>query len=311
MSELVGVKVKKQKSKIHSVLRHWQLSLLFLPGLIYYIVFRYAPMYGVAIGFVEYMPLEGISGSAWVGMQYFDKLFSSPAFLQVLGNTLIISFYKIIFYFPVPIILALMLNEMHDGLFKRISQTVFYLPHFLSWVIMAGIISAILSSEGVINLVIHALGGQPVIFLADEKSFRFIIVLTSIWKEAGWNTVIYLAAISGISPELYEAAIIDGANGFQRVIHITIPCIISTILVTLILRLGSLMDAGFEQVLLLYNPSVYSVGDILDTYVYRNGLGKGQFSLTTAAGLFKGVVGLILVGGSNAIVKRMGEEGLW
>lgn len=296
---------------LYSIRRRWQLLVLLFPGVVYYAIFRYWPIYGLSIAFKDYMPLQGILHSPWVGLKYFEKLFTSYDFTRVLANTIIISAYKLVFYFPVPILLALMLNETRHLGVKKVAQTLFYMPHFVSWVIMAGIVSAILSTDGIINTIIKYFGGTPRVFLSEEKSFRSILVLSSIWKEAGWNTVIYLAAITSVNPELYESAAIDGAGIISRMVHVTLPCIRNTIIITFILRLGSILDVGFEQVLLLYNVSVYSTGDIIDTYVYRMGLTKGQFSLSTAAGLFKSVVGFILVVSSNWFIKRLGEEGLW
>lgn len=289
----------------------WQLLLLLLPGLIYYIVFRYVPMLGISIAFKDFMPLKGIVGSPWVGLKHFSRLIGSPDFWNVFRNTVLISVYKLVFFFPVPILLSVMLNEMRSMPGKRIAQTIFYLPHFLSWVIFAGILNSLLSSRGLINYLVELFGGNSQVFLANSRYFRSIVVASSIWKEAGWNTVIYLAAIAGINPELYEAATMDGAGLLRRIWHVTLPCVRSTIIITFILRLGSVMDAGFEQILLLYNVSVYDVGDVLGTYVYRMGITRGQVSFSTAADLFKGVIGLVLVGGSNWIIRRLGEEGLW
>ena len=291
--------------------KKWQLLLLLLPGLLYYIIFRYVPMYGITVAFKDFKPLLGIAGSPFIGFAHFERLLNSPDFWQVFRNTLIISVYKIVLFFPVPILLSIMLNEIRHTGGKRLAQTALYLPHFLSWVIFTGVVNSLLSSGGLINYIIELFGGQSRVFLAESKYFRGIIVLTSIWKEAGWNTVIYLAAIAGINPELYEAALMDGAGLFHRIWHVTIPCIMSTIIITFIMRLGSVMDAGFEQVLLMYNVSVYDVGDILGTFVYRMGITKGQIGFSTAADLFKGVINLALVWGSNCIIRRIGEEGLW
>jgi putative aldouronate transport system permease protein len=291
--------------------KKWQLLLLLLPGLLYYIIFRYVPMYGIVVAFKDFKPLLGITGSPFVWFAHFERLVNSPDFWQVFRNTLIISVYKIVLFFPVPILLSIMLNEIRHTGGKRLAQTALYLPHFLSWVIFTGVVNSLLSSGGLINYLIELFGGQSHVFLAESKYFRSIIVFTSIWKEAGWNTVIYLAAIAGINPELYEAALMDGAGLFHRIWHITLPCIMSTIIITFIMRLGSVMDAGFEQVLLMYNVSVYDVGDILSTFVYRMGITKGQIGFSTAADLFKGVINLALVWGSNWIIRRIGEEGLW
>lgn len=291
--------------------KKWQLLLLLLPGLLYYIIFRYVPMYGITVAFKDFKPLLGITGSPFVWFTHFERLVNSPDFWQVFRNTLIISVYKIVLFFPVPILLSIMLNEIRHTGGKRLAQTALYLPHFLSWVIFTGVVNSLLSSGGLINYLIELFGGQSHVFLAESKYFRSIIVLTSIWKEAGWNTVIYLAAIAGINPELYEAAKMDGAGLIHRIWHVTLPCILSTIIITFIMRLGSVMDAGFEQVLLMYNVSVYDVGDILGTFVYRMGITKGQIGFSTAADLFKGVINLALVWGSNWIIRRIGEEGLW
>lgn len=268
-------------------------------------------MYGISVAFKDFKPLLGISGSPFIGLDYFERLIKSPDFWNVFRNTLIISFYKIILFFPVPILLSIMLNEIRHTTGKRLAQTALYLPHFLSWVIFTGVVNSVLSSRGLVNYLIELAGGQSQVFMADSKYFRGIIVLTSIWKEAGWNTVIYLAAISGINPELYEAAMMDGAGLIHRIRHVTLPCIRSTIIITFIMRLGSVMDAGFEQVLLMYNVAVYDVGDILGTFVYRMGITRGQIGFSTAADLFKGVINLGMVWGSNYMIKRIGEEGLW
>ncbi len=298
-------------SLIRQCRKKWQLLLLLLPGLLYYIIFRYVPMYGITVAFKDFKPLLGITGSPFIGLDHFERLISSPDFWQVFRNTIIISLYKIVLFFPVPILLSIMLNEIRHTGGKRLAQTALYLPHFLSWVIFTGVVNSLLSSRGLINYIVELFGGQSSVFLAESKYFRTIIVLTSIWKEAGWNTVIYLAAIAGINPELYEAALMDGAGLFHRIWHVTIPCIMSAIIITFIMRLGSVMDAGFEQVLLMYNVSVYDVGDILGTFVYRMGITKGQIGFSTAADLFKGIINLALVWGSNWIIRRMGEEGLW
>ena len=285
--------------------------LLFLPGLVYYIIFRYVPMYGITVAFKDFKPLLGITGSPFIGFNHFERLIASPDFWNVFRNTIIISVYKIVLFFPVPIMLSIMLNEIRHTTGKRLAQTALYLPHFLSWVIFTGVVNSLLSSKGLINYLVELMGGQSQVFLAESEYFRTIIVLTSIWKEAGWNTVIYLAAIAGINPELYEAALMDGAGLFRRIWHVTLPCIKSTIVITFIMRLGSVMDAGFEQVLLMYNVAVYDVGDILGTFVYRMGITRGQIGFSTAADLFKGIINLALVWGSNVIIRKMGEEGLW
>jgi putative aldouronate transport system permease protein len=278
--------------------------LLALPGLAAFILFRYLPMGGIIIAFKDYNIVKGVFDSPWVGLKQFKLLFNNEGFIIALQNTLIISIYKIIFNFPAPIILALLLNEMRKQRFKRVVQTIVYLPHFVSWVVISGIMYVLLSPDtGIISL--FGLEGSP---LMSANHFRGLLVLSDLWKEVGWGTVIYLAAISGINQEMYEAAFMDGANRFQQIIYITLPSISSTIMILLILRMGQILEAGFNQVFILYNPMVYNVADILDTYVYRVGLTTGRFSLATAAGLFQSIVGLGLILIVNYLSKRLSSE---
>ncbi len=288
------------------------LYLLLLPGIVALFIFNYIPMYGVVIAFKEYNIFAGISKSPWVGFLQFERLFRNPDFLQVIVNTLLISTYKLIWGFPAPIILALLLNELRNKHFKKTAQTILYLPHFISWVIFAGLIVTFLNpTTGVVNDIIVRLGGRKVDFLASKSMFRSILVITDIYKGVGWGTIVYLSAISGVDPTLYEAATVDGASRFRQVWHITLPAIRSVVVVLLILNLSNILNAGFDQVFLLYNPLVYEVGDIIDTYVYRKGLVDSNYSLASAAGLFKNGIALILIVTTNSIVKRLGEEGLW
>jgi len=281
--------------------------LLMIPGLTILLLFRYAPMGGIIIAFKDFKIAEGIFGSSWAGMKWFEMLFSNAEFGRVLFNTILISVSKLIFGFPVPIILAVMINEVSNTKLKKSIQTVIYLPHFISWVVIGGILYTILSpTVGVLSL--FKVKKNP---LLEPSNFRILVVLSEIWKTSGWGTIVYLAAISGISPDLYESAIIDGANRFQKIRHITIPSIASTIAVMLILRTGSLMSAGFDQMYVLQSPATMDVGDVLDTFVYRYGLAQGRFSYATAAGLFQSVVGLILVLLSNFITNKMGQDGIW
>lgn len=286
---------------------------MLLPVMAWYVIFAYGPMYGIQLAFKDYNFAEGIWGSPWVGMKHFVYLFtSSPDFLNILKNTIVISFYHIIFGFPAPIILALLFNEIRVSIFKKVAQTISYLPHFLSWIVIGGILVTILSpTTGVVNHVLNLIGIDPIYFLGSETYFRFTLVLSGIWKEVGWGTIIYLAALAGIDQQMYEAAVIDGANRWKQTIHITIPTIMPVISILLILRVGGVLDAGFDQILTLYSPAVYSVADVIDTYVYRIGLQNFQFSLTTAVGLFKNVVGLMLVLFANYIIKKMGQEGIY
>lgn len=285
---------------------------MLLPAVILILLFKYIPMYGVIIAFKDYNFMEGVWGSEWVGFQYFRELFSFDEFPRVVRNTVIISLMKLLVGFPIPIILALLLNELKFDKFKRMVQTITYLPHFISWVIIGGLAIDMLSpSSGIINRIIEMLGFQPIFFMSDEGIFRWILVGSDIWKEAGWGAIIYLAALLGINDELYQAATVDGANRFRQIWHISLPGLKSTIIIILLLRIGYILDAGFEQVLVMYNPTVYDVADIIDTYVFRVGLGSMQFGLTTAAGLFKSVIGCVLLVLANVFARRMGEEGIF
>ncbi|KPV57510.1 protein lplB [Paenibacillus sp. A3] len=297
---------------LKDLVRDKYLYLLLLPGMLFIVVFKYIPMYGLVIAFQEYNILQGVGGSDWVGFYQFEKLFTMLDFTNVFKNTLIISTLKLIWGFPAPIVLALLLNEVKQLVFQRFVQTVVYLPHFISWVIFSGIIIIFLNPvDGLVNQVMGWFGGEPVDFLIEKSYFRSILVATDIYKEVGWGTIIYLAAISGINPQLYEAAIVDGAGRFRQMWNITLPSIRHVIVILFILSLGNILDAGFLQTLLLYNPLVMDVADIIDTYVYRKGIVDASYSLGAAAGVFKSVIALILVAASNQLAKRFGEEGLW
>lgn len=288
------------------------LYLMLLPALIFYAVFHYYPMYGAIIAFKDFNITEGILGSPWVGTKHFMYLFELDKFWIVFWNTIVISFYRLIFGFPTPIIVALLLHEIVNRTFKRTVQTVIYLPHFISWVILGGLLVNLLSTDGgVVNKVIESLGGSPIGFLSDDSHFRSTLVWSMIWKEFGWNTIIYMAALASVNPQLYEAAVMDGANRWHRIWHITIPCIRSTIVILLLLRIGSMMEAGFEQIFVLYHTGVYSVSDIIDTYVYRIGLTEGRFSLASAVGLFKSAINFVLLIVANKLARMMGEQGVY
>ncbi|MDF2647165.1 MAG: binding-protein-dependent transport system inner rane component [Paenibacillus sp.] len=303
---------RKYAPWIRQVITNYDLYLLLLPGLVFLLLFKYTPMYGLIIAFKDFNIFKGIMGSPWVGMQHFNKLFNSSDFYMVLRNTLIISFYKIVILFPIPIIIALLLNEVRRAFFKRFVQTVIYLPHFLSWVVIAGLFVNILSpSSGLVNQLIEYMGGQPIRFLLDNDWFRTVLVATAGWKDAGWNAIIFLAAIAGVDQEQYEAAKMDGAGRIQQMISITLPGIATTIFLMLILRLGSVLEAGTEQILLLYNASVYETGDVLGTYIYRMGLGNMDYSFSTAVGLFNSVVGFVLILLGNYCSKKFTEKSVW
>jgi putative aldouronate transport system permease protein len=302
-----------KKRLISTLYKYRYLYLLLIPGVLWYLVYRYLPMYGVIIAFKDYNFSRGIFGSPWVGLKHFEYLFaSSPDFYQIVRNTIMINFYNLLFGFPAPLILALLLNEMKSILFKRYIQTVVYFPHFLSWVIFGGIIMQLLSpSEGLVNQIMMLFGMEPVFFMSKSEYFRSIIVGSNILKETGWGAIIYLAALSGIDPEQYEAATIDGANRWQKLIYVTLPGIMNTVIILLILKVGYLLDVGFEQIYVMYNPAVYEVGDVISTYIYRIGLQEAKFSLTTAIGLFQSVIGFVLIYGTNRLAKKYSDVSLW
>ena len=284
--------------------------------LLYFVVFKYLPMVGVIIAFQDYDPFLGITDifrfDRWVGFKHFRNFFDSIFFWNLMRNTVLISLYKLVFGFPVPIILALLINEVRIRLFQRTVQTISYLPHFFSMVVAAGIVRAMLTPQGgLLNQLVVALGGKPKAYLIDPDLFRSIIVTMDVWQHAGWNSIIFLAAMATINPEMYEAAAMDGANRFQRMWHVTLPSISFAIVIILIFRIGGMLDAGFEQILLLYSPSVYSVSDIIDTYVYRALVVGRQYSFGAAVGLFKSVLAFALMYMANKISQKLGQEGLW
>ncbi|MDF2927055.1 MAG: sugar transporter ATPase [Paenibacillaceae bacterium] len=294
------------------LVRDRYLYLLALPGLIFFLLFKYVPMWGLVIAFQDYSPFQGIRGSEWIGLEHFIRFFSHEDFYLLLRNTLAISMLNLLLFFPAPILIALMLNEARQIVFKKIVQTIIYFPHFLSWVIIAGISFIMLGqADGVINSILDALGWEKVAFLTNKSLFWPMLTLQNIWKDAGWGTIIFLAALSGIDPALYEAARMDGAGRFRLIWHITLPGIRNVITVLLILKLGSVMDVGFEQVFLMANVAVASVADVFDTYVYRNGVLNGEFSYTAAVGMFKSVVGTVMVISANKLTKMFGQDGLY
>lgn len=301
----------KFKKFIGDILRDKYLYLLALPGIIYFIIFKYFPMYGILISFKDFSIFAGFNDSPWVGFKHFARLFIEEDFWMILRNTLAISFLNIIFFFPLPIILSILLNELKNQFYKRTVQSIIYLPHFLSWVIIASLTLTLFGKSGVVNYVLTMLGFESFDFLTNPDSFWFMIVGQSIWKEVGWGTIIFLAAIAGVNTELYEAAKIDGANRFRQIWHVTLPAIRNVIIILFILRLGDILEVGFEQIFLMYNGAVSDVAEIFDTYVYRVGLQQGQFSYSTAVGVFKSVVGLVMVVIANRMTKRFGEEGLF
>jgi len=292
--------------------RYKYMFFLLAPALIWYLLFSYAPLYGIQLAFKDFIINQGISGSPWIGLKYFDDMINGAQdFHLIIRNTVVLSLYHIIFGFPAPIILALMLNEVRHSFFKRFTQTLSYLPHFLSWVVVAGFMFTVLSpSSGVVNKMIEFFGFEPIYFVGNPDYFRFTLVVTAIWKEIGWGAIIYLAAMGGINPQMYEAAVVDGAGRFKQLLYITLPSLLPVITIMFILRIGSVLDAGFDQVFNMYTPATYSVADILDTYVYRIGIEQMQFGFATAVGLFKNVIAFALVLLTNYLVKRSGKEGL-
>jgi putative aldouronate transport system permease protein len=288
------------------------LYIMIIPGILYYLIFRYGPMFGLVMAFQDFNPFLGFFRSPWIGFAHFKRFLTEPTFGMLFANTLILGCMNIFIYFPIPIILALLLNEVRIVWYKRLTQTLVYIPHFISWVVIYSITYTFFTVDGgLINGVIQWFGGEPVGFLTSRHFFRPMIMGQIIWKEAGWGTIIFLAALTSIDPELYDASEVDGASRWQKLLYITLPGIRSTIVVMLILRLGHFLNTGFEQLLLMINPLNRNVGEVFDTYVYTNGIMGGQFSYTTAVGFFKSIVSLILVIGANSFAKKIGEEGVY
>jgi putative aldouronate transport system permease protein len=291
---------------------NWQLYVLLAPTIIWFMVFLYRPMYGLQIAFKDYSVFRGIEGSPWVGFEHFHTLFESDQFIRALKNTVIISMLTLVFGFPMPIILALMFNEVLNQTYKKTVQTVVYLPHFISTVIISGIvITAFSPSSGVVNTILDWMGFDKVYFLTKPEWFRPIFIGSGIWQEAGFSSIVFLAAIAGVNPSLYESAVVDGASRWQMMWKITIPSIMPTIIIMLIIRIGNLLEVGFELIILLYQPATYQTADVVNTYIYRQGLQVGQYDLAAAAGLFNAVVAFVLVMTANTISKRYSRTSLW
>lgn len=308
----LAVQRTKCQRFLRYVLRHKYLYLLLVPCVVYFIVFHYVPMYGVLISFKDFNFKKGILGSEWVGFENFEYMFGLSDFYRVFWNSLYLNILRLLIAFPIPVILALMINEINNRYFKRITQTAIYFPYFISWAVIGGILVNFLSPTwGVVNEMIKSLGFESIFFLGEAKYFRGVAVASSIWKEAGWGTIIYLAAITGIGPELYEAATVDGASRLQRLVHITLPCIKTTVVLTFILRVGSIMSNGFEQIFTLQNTMNLSVSEVFETYTYRVGMLGGRFSFATTVGLFTSVISMIFLLTANFLSKKLGEEGIW
>lgn len=302
----------KKRRKNRKILQNWQLYILILPAFLYYLIFKYVPMYGIQIAFKDYIPTLGFTGSEWVGFAHFERFFNSYYFWDLITNTLGISVYELLVGFPLPIILALLLNEVKDGWYKRTVQTVTYAPHFISVVVISGMIIAFLSpSTGIINHFLQFLGLNPVHFMTDPRWFKTIYVLSGVWQSTGWGTIIYLSALSGVDPQQHEAAVVDGASRLQRLWNINIPTIIPTMTIMLIMNLGNIMALGFEKILLLQNPLNKSASNVIATFVYEMGLLDAQYSFATAVGLFNAVINAILLITVNYIAKKTSETSLW
>lgn len=297
--------------------QHKILYFMLIPGLFFLIIYKFLPLYGIQMAFRDYNiflganPIDAIAKSPWVGMKHFNKLFASSQFSKVLANTLIINGMKILFLFPLPIICAILLNEIRSVTYRKFMQTSIYIPYFFSWVMIFGIFYSLLGSYGIVNNALSKIGLERVRFFTDQGKFRGLLVFTEGWREIGYNTVIYLAAITSIDVTLYEAARVDGANKWQQLWHVTLPGLLPTIVLMLILKVGYILDTGFEQVLVFYNPAVYDVGDIIQTYVYRLGMGKMDFSMSTALGLFNSIVAFVLIVGANTVSRKTLHRSIW
>ena len=295
---------------LENVRKHWMLYVMILPGILFYIIFKYIPLAGSVIAFQNFQIFNGIFGSPWVGLDNFKFIFTYDDFYNVLRNTALIALYQLVFGFPAPIILALLFNEVRLMLAKRTLQSLFYLPHFLSWVVVGGVVFELLSNQGFVNAIREFFGYGPILYMQESRFFRTIVVISAIWKEVGWGTIIYLAAISSIDPSQYEAAVVDGANKWKQVIYITLPALFPTILILFLLNIGNFLELGFDQMYNLLTPMTYSVGDIIETYVYRAGVLQGQYSVTTAIGVFQSVIGFTLLWVFNRLARKT-EQGLW
>ncbi len=306
----------KQSSFVHRLRRDLYknriIYFMALPVVAYYIIFQYIPMYGASIAFKDFSPMKGIWGSTWVGMQHFTDFFNDVYFGRILTNTLLISVYNIIFGFPAPIILALLLNEVRrNDVFKRFVQSVTYLPHFISVLVLCGLIVDFTARNGIINDLLAFMGMERITMLLEPGLFRTIYVSSNIWQEVGWGSIIYLAALAGIDQDLYEAATIDGAGRFKQMLHVTLPGIMPTIIILFILRMGSMMNVGFDKIFLLYNPVTYETSDVISTYVYRKGILEANYSFSAAVGLFNSVINFALLVATNKISKKVNETSLW
>lgn len=296
-----------------SLRQYWPYYALFIPALVCLIIFSYMPMYGVVLAFKDFKSKLGILGSPWADplLKHFDELFGDPYFVKVMRNTIVISLLRLILGFPAPLILALLMNELRGQRFKRCIQTIFYLPNFISWVILGSMFKTVLGPEGLLDTFLSQFGLSAPPFFSEDYWFIVMLIITDIWKSMGFASIIYMAAIAGVNQSQYEAATLDGANRFQKMFYITLPEISSAISIQLIMALSGILNAGFDQIFQLYSPVVYDWADIIDTYVYRIGIGGGNYEVATALGLFKSLVGLLLILITNKIISKMGGEGVW
>lgn len=307
---------KKPKMSLGTIISKYKFYyLLALPGVLYLLVYKYGPLFGLVIAFKNYDPFSGLAGifsSPWVGFDNFKKFFDSYYFTRIMGNTLIISFYKIIIGFPAPIVLALLLNEMRFPKLKKMAQSISYIPYFISWVIVASLLNNILTTDnGLVNVMLNRLGMKSISFMTHPKYYRGVLVVSDVWKNVGYGSIVYLAAITSVNTEQYEAAELDGATRMQRIWYVTLPSISSVVIIMLIFRVGNLLDAGFEQILLTYSPSVYKTADVIDTYVYRAGLKDLDYSYSVAVSLFKSIVAAVLLLGTNYVSVKITGDGIW
>ena len=306
------VRLGPQKTLLQKISRDRAWLIMLIIPFLYYVVYRYVPMYGVIIAFKDFSIARGVFRSEWVGLKWFLQFFRSYYFFRLLRNTFLISLYSFVFGFPVPIIFALMLNEVRFGGYKRVVQTISYLPHFISMVIVVGMMVNFLSpTGGLVNVAIERLGGEPISFMSETRWFRALYVGSGIWQTFGFGSIIYLAAIAGINLELYDAAEADGCTRLQKIRHITIPGISSTIMILLILRMGRMLSVGFEKILLMYSEATYEVADVISTYVYRRGIISGEYSFATAVGLFNSLVNLVFLTLFNRLARKYSETSLW
>jgi putative aldouronate transport system permease protein len=299
------------------IARNYSLYLMLAPGLLFLLVYKFLPLYGLLIAFKDFNifsgdnPIQAISLGEWAGLGHFRRLFANPDFFLVFRNTIVINLYKIIFLFPIPVAAAIMLNEIRGRAFRKFAQTAIYIPYFFSWVVVFGVFYSFLGTYGIVNELIRKVGIEPIKFFTDKSIFRGLLVATEGWKEIGWNAIIYLAAITAIDPTLFEAARVDGAGKLRQILHITVPSLFPTIVLMLIMKVGYILDTGFEQIIVMYNPTVYEVGDVIQTYVYRIGLGKMDFSAGTALGMFNSVVAFALIVGANSVSRKLLKRGIW